>query len=973
MDHAMQVEDAVKRFYSSGNNEIHNWLLQVQASKEAWTFVWQLLDPSKSGEVQYFAANALHEKISKQWEEVPKSDYLDLRNRLFEVLKHPGTSTVVLTKLCQALAAFSMKSSLSQSEERQREKCIVEELVEMLPYNSPETVGLLLRVLEAIPTEVRSDKFHNVLECNRHTNMTEAEQVQWMKMTKQREIMIRNWRKTACFLEQIFLSCSIGNTPESEALYLLGVECTLSWLRIGQLPLDTIGPIYPHLLLSAAHFIPKKDDLEGENRGLEAVQDCLTMVVTHSELYKLPQLFWHWGKGLICMVEQSGAQHYYEILTAFGEAHSRNILLSLIDNDPNHQDHKRTSQQLIEFLLQCSEQEGRYPVEEKRSCIPFGFWYALQDDMATLDPPLNEEAAVALKPIYARLAHALLKKSTLPSLPGQAGNSEDRELFRCYRQDVADTLIYCYNVIQQDLFIMIGQQLSQPQEDVSKWPEVEAAIHAFKALCDICTFKFVQPYTAAILDLLLSTHIPYQMYPREVLCSACSAIGDYAVGIAKKPEYLERALQLVILGLTSSPETAPAASMALKDICRECDDTLAPLAPSLLETISQTLNNFTSGGGEGLRLMYAASKLLKTLPTHEEQVKHLEATIGRCLARMRELCQLPVKEAQQAIINELKMVTIFFSNLEGPITNTVLQAVFPIFEGLVYHPEWGREEKTMEAVFTCLHKALPVLDQPKNEVERLTRLLNESYKKCPIPVSLNFLKTLVTMFGRSPETVIVSVFSEINNSTLRSLVTSQMSGGSLSEFGDLLEAYLGLLAKVCVLCPRFLLLVPDEVPEMLRIGMACLLLPEMPLSKAAASFLKHAISQSPHLQTFIQPIGQELIHIIVHSIADLSRPRVLEPFAEVLLVTNKACSTERMTQWLKLALQDYPMSDKVKTDFMQSVLRERINYRRMCDILQRFKLLFQEQCAQQSWKPGDINNYVNLSLNQNLYQFRINS
>lgn len=47
MDYATVVDQAVKQFYAQGNNEVHTWLLQIQASPEAWTFVWELLDPSK--------------------------------------------------------------------------------------------------------------------------------------------------------------------------------------------------------------------------------------------------------------------------------------------------------------------------------------------------------------------------------------------------------------------------------------------------------------------------------------------------------------------------------------------------------------------------------------------------------------------------------------------------------------------------------------------------------------------------------------------------------------------------------------------------------------------------------------------------------------------------------------------------------------------------------------------------------------
>jgi len=51
MDYVTAVEAAVKQFYSVGNNEAHSWLLQMQASAEAWQFVWQLLDPYKVDQI----------------------------------------------------------------------------------------------------------------------------------------------------------------------------------------------------------------------------------------------------------------------------------------------------------------------------------------------------------------------------------------------------------------------------------------------------------------------------------------------------------------------------------------------------------------------------------------------------------------------------------------------------------------------------------------------------------------------------------------------------------------------------------------------------------------------------------------------------------------------------------------------------------------------------------------------------------
>lgn len=55
MDYATVIDQAVKQFYAEGNNEVHSWLLWVQTSPEAWTFVWELLDSSKVCRLLYFS------------------------------------------------------------------------------------------------------------------------------------------------------------------------------------------------------------------------------------------------------------------------------------------------------------------------------------------------------------------------------------------------------------------------------------------------------------------------------------------------------------------------------------------------------------------------------------------------------------------------------------------------------------------------------------------------------------------------------------------------------------------------------------------------------------------------------------------------------------------------------------------------------------------------------------------------------
>lgn len=150
MDYATIVDQAVKQFYVAGNNEAHSWLLQVQASPEAWNFVWLLLDPSKSGEVQFFAATTLHAKISKQWDEVPENEYPILRERLLNSLRQTNTPKFVLTKLCQALAAFVANSY--NAENREKDQSLVDDVLDILPLvDSAPAIELLLRVLSSLP------------------------------------------------------------------------------------------------------------------------------------------------------------------------------------------------------------------------------------------------------------------------------------------------------------------------------------------------------------------------------------------------------------------------------------------------------------------------------------------------------------------------------------------------------------------------------------------------------------------------------------------------------------------------------------------------------------------------------------------------------------------------------------------------------------------------------------------------------
>ncbi|XP_048269323.1 uncharacterized protein LOC100651063 isoform X2 [Bombus terrestris] len=711
MDYASVIDQAVKQFYAEGNNDVHSWLLKVQTSPEAWTFVWDLLHSSKSREAQFYAATTLHAKISKQWDEVPKSEYPVLQERLINFMKQPNMPKVVLSKLCQALAGYVTNVSIVTDNDN-KDKNVVEELTRMLSYDSPPMLELLLRTLSLLPVEF--ERRHNVRRAKLH------------------KCLINSWYKTTCLLQEVFSVTNLNSEYTNNDMHLLAMECALSWLKVGQLPLEATGQIYPHLLTAAAYYAP-------------------------------------------------------------------------------------TSSQ--------------------------------------------------------------------------------------------------------------------------RWTEVESTLHAFEAVADSVGIE-ESHYIPALMDLVLS-HIPYDHYPGEVLACACSTMGAYAEWIGEHPDpWLERVLRIVTLGLTRGSVTAPFATMALKDLARECEQQLTPFAPSILNTIEQTLPNITPGCAEGLRMMYVAGKLLNILPSVDEQLAHLDATLGLCIIKIRELLQQPWFMARGAVMNQLKMATMFFSTLEGSIGKAVLDGLLPIFSQIVAHPEWGQDNFTLEEMYICAQKSLMSLLHPEEDARPLLSILANSYKIWPHPAALNLLRQLILLFGRDPNNVIGPVFADISSITLSGVRACRSVNGNLSDWTELMEAYLGLLAQICKKNTRLLLQIPEQIPEMLQCGIDCLTLPESSTVKAAGHFLTHAIMQSPHPQTFIQPIGQQLVYVILQCVGGQVPRRYLEAHAEVLLTLNKIC-IEWTAQWLRVAFEKhgalFKFSQTQKENFIKNVLRERTN-KRMYDLLQDFSL-----------------------------------
>ena len=85
--------------------------------------------------------------------------------------------------------------------------------------------------------------------------------------------------------------------------------------------------------------------------------------------------------------------------------------------------------------------KGQYPVDETCSELTFSFWYALQEEVTSVDEEQKQATLLEIfRPYFERLIEVLISKGQLPENES-IFTSEDKESFRCYRVDITDTMV----------------------------------------------------------------------------------------------------------------------------------------------------------------------------------------------------------------------------------------------------------------------------------------------------------------------------------------------------------------------------------------------------------------------------------------------------------------------------------------------------------------------------------------------------
>ena len=420
---AIQAENALQVFYRDSGGGIeretaHKCLLEIQNSEEAWQLCWKLLNTAKDVETQYFGASMLYHKISMYWRELHVNQYAALKDEIIRYISlFAKNSKMVLSKLCMALSTLMLRipsDSLSNGVELS-----VTELQNsiMLATNASSNL-VILEYLSVLPEEFSSSPITG----NQRTAMRE-----------QLHLLIP---KVIGMLKEILES------PGSAAIHSVSMKCLNSWIQFGASILDC-STLIPSIL----------NKLNAESTAEESTA-VLVELLSHPTSFKHENSVYEFLQhldGFEAILKKSMADSNVEMITnickilvSVGESHT-NLLRQAVTDDQ-----QKRCLHLVHLILECTGIKCTYPIEETCSELTFSFWYTFQDELLTVHPESITNYHFYLRESFVALIQVLFHKVQFPDDDiFHEFSADEKEMLRCYRQDIQDTIMYVYNLLRE--------------------------------------------------------------------------------------------------------------------------------------------------------------------------------------------------------------------------------------------------------------------------------------------------------------------------------------------------------------------------------------------------------------------------------------------------------------------------------------------------------------------------------------------
>ncbi|KAJ6635779.1 Importin-13 [Pseudolycoriella hygida] len=971
------LEEAVLMFYRSTSNEqaeAHSWLTAAQCSRQAWSFVWDLMAPNKSSEIQFFGASTLHSKLMKYWHEVPKENHEELKQKLLETIVAFGSGPkIVLNRLCIALSALIVNMIMEWP-------TAITDVVntfqnQKLPnVNENTQVWIMMEVLCGVPEEVTAI----------HTSV--------------QRVALRSTINTyAPFvfqtLEQyITQKCELILDDQLMSTLLRAAKCATIWFKMNGFPLDSCQGIASSLLNLVHncywHGIQGDGCMSAdENELADACLETLAAMMTQpdsqryantalillnmflAKLSPITQAEWKENNS-----NEDIAVNIYTLFISSIECHSRLLLAGLTKENSEHRD---LYMRLIQEILNCTNKPGIYPVEESCSAIAMGFWYMLQDEILSKDnnPETQTTCREMLVELYKQLTKILVRKAQQPDESSlNKWSLDDLESFRCYREDISDTLMYCYEVLHSDLLEILSNLLDGSLHNIQQnWTQLESCLFAFYCLAEHVHFTERQhiPHLMAVIR-----ELPYDTLNDKLLGTALETIGrdetscpssaqrvcfpgGYCEWFKANPSYLLSATELLVKGLNSSQ--ASVATLGLKDLCRECQLEMQSYAEPLLQACQQTLSSGRLPNPEIVRLMYSVGKILSVLP-YDKIVPYLNLIVSPCFEELQQLIQSENlnESAKIRTMFRLNMIATLFQslniNVEDPKsdaapTQKLMQPVLFVMKNMMYvfttiGKLWSKDPFVMDSLCGALKYALNnLLKDFKPMLPDLCGLIiSMLHSKFAQPMEI--AQKCIILFYKDAECqrFVVQCFIEVISFNIH--LFERTPETEYSDIADMMESFCQFNSQLVHKVPSVYVDTNVDCSKLIDYALKAITLPETGPRNYGVSFITHFLTQ-PHtynnIYTTVLHKGADIVREVIMCIGVITPRTHVDTFASIFVALNKNFPSEYIV-WLQvLQTPQYPthlISDKEKEFFAKSLIKERVNKR----LVQSHIRLFAAQC-----------------------------
>ncbi|CAF3932793.1 unnamed protein product [Rotaria sp. Silwood2] len=424
-----EIERIINDFYSPTSQltvpqrqQLNSILECLQYSQIAWDFSWKLLNTTKSPSVQFFGAVALCNKISKHLSELDDNQIQQLFQQLIQrlIFYISINSKQITIKLVVAVRHL---------------------ILNMMPDKWKNGITAIITLFTQSQNEFlmeHPEKGHLIV-LNILTIL--PEEFSRIVVSKAQRASIRAELESQFPTVLSYIQFIISTYNQADILGKM-FSCLSKWLEFG-ISIVKVESLFDYLFNS----------LNNETIFDDA-SNCIIVLFTSPDALKYPSIFSHllpYVLQLELILDQSlmigdkeKAEWITKLITQFGENLAQLIIQMAIT--PNQQS-QTLAHRFCCLVMKCTDMKGQYPVEETCSELTFSFWYALQEEVTSIDDDDKRIILLELfRPYFERLIEVLISKGQLPDNES-IFTSEDKETFRCYRVDITDTMMCMHNVL----------------------------------------------------------------------------------------------------------------------------------------------------------------------------------------------------------------------------------------------------------------------------------------------------------------------------------------------------------------------------------------------------------------------------------------------------------------------------------------------------------------------------------------------